>query len=125
MLIWRDSYNVLFLLKWSLWKPLLQVIVNASVALIRHSLVYDYVASADYNGTSEIIQFEDGGQQCVNIPITMDMVLEGEEQFVAVLRSQDSAVKLAQSTALVTLLDADCTNSMLTVSIHIYTCILV
>ena len=60
----------------------------------------------------------------MNIPITMDMVLEGEEQFVAVLRSKDSAVKLAQSTVLVTFLDADCTNSMLTVSIHIYTCIL-
>ena len=48
----------------------------------------------------------------MNIPITMDMILENDEQFVAVLRSQDSAVKFSQSSAVITIVDADCKKNV-------------
>ena len=52
--------------------------------------------------------FEYEGEECVNIPITMDTILENDEQFIAVLRSQDSAVKLDRSSAVITFLDSNC-----------------
>ena len=52
--------------------------------------------------------FEYEGEECVNIPIAMDTILENDEQFIAVLRSQDSAVKLDRSSAVITLLDSNC-----------------
>ena len=67
-------------------------------------------AGEDFEGMIETIQFVSEGQECVNIPITRDMTLENEEQFIAVLRSKDSAVHIAQPSAVITILDADCMN---------------
>lgn len=53
----------------------------------------------------------------MNIPIIMDMTLENEEQFIAVLRSQDSAVKIDQPSAVITILDADCMKTNLIIII--------
>ena len=62
----------------------------------------------------EIIQFESEGQQCVSIPITRDMTLENEEQFIAVLISKDNAVNVDQPSAIITILDADSMHYKLT-----------
>lgn len=61
----------------------------------------------DFIEMSRSINFEAEGQQCVNVTVVMDMILESGEQFVAVLRSQDSAVKLGSSSALVTIMDSN------------------
>lgn len=82
------------------------------------------IAAGDYNGAIDAIVFENEGVQCVNVPITMDMILENDEQFIAVVRSQDSAVRLAQSSALITIVDSsgrklpDTTNS--TMHVHAF-----
>ena len=68
------------------------------------------IAGEDFKGMIETVQFVSEGQQCVTIPITRDMILENEEQFIAVLRSKDSAVHIDQPSAVITILDADCMN---------------
>ena len=71
-------------------------------------MLFYVTAGEDFEGMIETIQFMSEGQQCVNIPITRDMTLENEEQFIAVLRSKDSAVHIDQPSAVITILDADC-----------------
>ena len=66
-------------------------------------------AGEDFESMIETVQFVSEGQQCVTIRITRDMILENEEQFIAVLRSKDSAVHIIdQPSATITILDADC-----------------
>lgn len=45
----------------------------------------------------------------MNISVAMDQILESGEQFIAVLRTQDSAVKLGRSSAFVTIADSNST----------------
>ena len=61
----------------------------------------------DLDDMSQSLYFTEAGQQCINVTISSDMLVESLEQVVAVLRSEDSAVKLGQSSALIAIMDSD------------------
>ena len=71
------------------------------------SLFCPCLSDADFGEMSSNIYFETSGQQCVNITVEMDQLLESREQFIAVLRTQDSAVKLGQSSAVIMIADSN------------------
>ena len=61
----------------------------------------------DLDDMSQSLYFTEAGQQCINVTISSDMLVESLEQVVAVLRSEDSAVKLGLSSALIAIMDSD------------------
>lgn len=56
---------------------------------------------------SQSLDFKEAGRQCIDVAISSDMLLESVERVVAVLRSDDNAVKLGQSSALIAIMDSD------------------
>ena len=56
---------------------------------------------------SQFIQFSEPGEQCVNISIEMDGVLENTEAFSVILGSRDDGVKVLQRSATVYILDSE------------------
>ena len=62
---------------------------------------------SDLDNMSQSLYFTEAGRQCINVTISSDMLVESLEQVVAVLRSEDSAVKLGQSSALIAIMDSD------------------
>ena len=85
---------------------------ECGVAFLCYETIYMYiclcfVTGADFNLTGGDLTFLMAGQQCVNVTITMDQVLEGTESLLAVLRTQDSAVDLGRSSAPIIISDSD------------------
>ena len=73
-------------------------------------IAYLPLIGADFSDVTERLSFEGAGQQCVNVIVSMDQLVESGELFIAVLMAQDRAVKLGQYYALVTIMDSDSTT---------------
>ena len=72
--------------------------------------VLDFVL--DGGPGSQFIQFSEPGEQCVNISIEMDGVLENTETFSVILGSGDDRVKVLQRSATVYILDSESTCTL-------------
>ena len=62
--------------------------------------------SLDYTDGDQNILFTDPGQECVNITIIQDDVLEDTEQFTVILQSVDTAVHLMLRTTVINILNS-------------------
>ena len=67
-----------------------------------------FAANIDYTSVMEEVVFEQGlSQQCVEIPILNDDILESIEQFTAILSTNDTNVALQNNSATVLIESAD------------------
>lgn len=81
----------------------------------------------DFNPISEVLLFTDGEEQCINVTVNNDRILEDEESFFLVLNTSDPRAFMFSQWTQINILDND---SMLNVSSKVpthslYSCSLV
>ena len=64
----------------------------------------------DFHESIESIQFDEEGQQCIDVIIKMDEIVENREEIVVVLRSMDEDVIFSRSSAVIAIKDDDGTS---------------
>lgn len=72
----------------------------------------------DFNPISEVLLFTDEGEQCINVTVNNDGILEDEESFFLVLNTSDPRAFMFSQWALINILDND---SMLSVASEVLT----
>ncbi len=81
--------------------------------------------ATDFNSAQIELLFSEAGEQCANISIEMDGILEDTEHFSIVLSSPSERVTVLDSIAQVYIMDSDCEctctyTSMPYINVHIH-----
>lgn len=75
--------------------------------MFSHTADLDFVNGGSDGGTgTQYIRFIEPGEQCVNISIVFDELLENSEVFHVVLSSRDDSVEILQRSAPINIMDS-------------------
>ena len=59
----------------------------------------------DFHESIESIQFDEEGQQCIDVRIKMDEIVENRDEIVVVIRSREEDVIFSRSSAVIAIKD--------------------
>ena len=74
---------------------------------VPHIVIINFTDGMDFHESIESIQFDEEGQQCIDVTIKMDEIVENREEIVVVLRSMNEDVIFSRSSAVIAIKDDD------------------
>lgn len=91
----------------------LWITIHLYSSITRSSQIYFYAEGIglDFDPVSEVLLFTTEGEQCINVTVNNDGILEDEESFFLVLNTSDPRAFMFSQWAVVNILDNDSTLS--------------